>query len=175
MIVSVFTALRHATARIRAAFRDIPGSPASLWRRLAAIVYDGFLLIALWIITTFPVVILLHGHPLQNEPAFLQALLYLETCAFYTYFWRMKGQTLGMQVWRVKAVSDHGQLLSFGKCAARCFFATFSLALLGLGLLWMLFDPKQLAWHDRASGTCVIYLGRKAGGASDAESGASGS
>jgi uncharacterized RDD family membrane protein YckC len=30
---------------------------------------------------------------------------------------------------------------------------------LGLGFIWILFDREKLAWHDRASGTRVIFLG----------------
>ena len=30
------------------------------------------------------------------------------------------------------------------------------------GFFWILFDPDGLAWHDRASGTKVVFLGKNA-------------
>ena len=133
-------------------------TPASLWRRLAAILYDGFLVVALWFITTTLMVAFLNDGKAISGPYF-QLLLYMEAGAFYAYFWHFKGQTLGMQVWKIRAINDTGQILTLGECAVRFFFATFSLMFLGLGFLWILFDRDSLAWHDRASGTRVIFLG----------------
>lgn len=131
--------------------------PASLWRRLAAMLYDGFLILALWFISAIVLVAMNNGEELPRIP--LQIFLYLETALFYTYFWRVKGQTLGMQVWKIRTVTDTEEILTLGECAVRFFFATFSFAMIGLGFLWILFDPEKLAWHDRASGTRVLYLG----------------
>ena len=33
---------------------------------------------------------------------------------------------------------------------------------LGLGYLWVLFDPGRLAWHDRLSGTRLVVLEKTA-------------
>lgn len=131
---------------------------ATFWRRLAALVYDSFLVVAIWMISTMLIVSLFNSGEPVGGPMY-QALLYLETAAFYFYFWRMKGQTLGMQVWKIQAVNEIGEILSLGECAVRFFFATFSTMFLGLGFVWILFDRDNLAWHDRASGTRVIYLG----------------
>ena len=65
-----------------------------------------------------------------------------------------------MQVWKIKTTNYSGEILTFTECAVRFVFATFSFALMGLGFLWILFDPEKLAWHDRASGTRVIFLGK---------------
>jgi uncharacterized RDD family membrane protein YckC len=131
---------------------------ASLWRRLAALVYDSFLVVAIWMLSTMLMVALLNsGEPVAG-PVY-QAFLYFESAAFYFYFWRVKGQTLGMQVWKIRTVNEMGEILSLGECATRFFFATFSTAFLGLGFAWILFDRENLAWHDHASGTRVIYLG----------------
>ena len=132
---------------------------AGFWHRMAAMLYDSFLILALWTITTLLLVALPNDGNAVGGPAF-QLLLYLEASAFYTYFWHFNGQTLGMQVWKIRVINDAGQSLSLGECAARCFFATFSLALMGLGFIWMLFDPERLAWHDRASGTRVVHVGK---------------
>lgn len=134
---------------------------AGLWRRLAAMLYDSFLVVALWFLTTIVMVALLNDGNAIEGPAF-QMFLYLEAGAFFSYFWHVKGQTLGMQVWKIKAVNDAGEIMTLAECMVRYFFATLSLFFLGLGFLWILFDPERLAWHDRASGTRIIFLGKDA-------------
>lgn len=96
------------------------------------------------------------------EGPLYQAFVYLLIGSFYSYFWHVKGQTLGMQVWKIKAISETGEIMTLSECAVRYFFATVSLVFMGLGFVWMLFDPEKLSWHDRATGTRVIYLGKDA-------------
>ena len=132
---------------------------ASLMRRLAAMIYDAFLIVALWMLSVFLLVVFLNDGEAISGPG-LTLFLYLETATFYIYFWRMKGQTLGMQVWKIRALNKDGAIMSLGECLARFFFATFSTLFLGLGFVWMLFDKSGLAWHDRASGTCVVHLNK---------------
>ena len=130
---------------------------AGLFRRLAAILYDSLLIIAMWLITTLLLVAFINDGAALQGPLF-QFGLYFEACLFYSYFWRLRGQTLGMQVWKIKLVSPSLQTLSWQECFARLFFALVSVSMLGLGFIWMLFDPDKLTWHDRASGTRVVLL-----------------
>ena len=130
---------------------------AGLFRRLAAILYDSLLIIAMWLITTLLLVAFINDGAELRGPLF-QFGLYFEACLFYSYFWRLRGQTLGMQVWKIKLVSPSLQTLSWQECFARLFFALVSVSMLGLGFIWMLFDPERLTWHDRASGTRVVLL-----------------
>ena len=130
---------------------------AGLFRRLAAILYDSLLIIAMWLITTLLLVAFINDGAALQGPLF-QFGLYFEACLFYSYFWRLRGQTLGMQVWKIKLVSPSLQTLSWQECFARLFFALVSVSMLGLGFIWMLFDPDRLTWHDRASGTRVVLL-----------------
>ena len=130
---------------------------AGLFRRLAAILYDSLLIIAMWLITTLLLVAFINDGAALQGPLF-QFGLYFEACLFYSYFWRLSGQTLGMQVWKIKLVSPSLQTLSWQECFARLFFALVSVSMLGLGFIWMLFDPDRLTWHDRASGTRVVLL-----------------
>ena len=130
---------------------------AGLFRRLAAILYDSLLIIAMWLITTLLLVAFINDGAALQGPLF-QFGLYFEACLFYSYFWRLRGQTLGMQVWKIKLISPNLQTLSWQECFARLFFALVSVSMLGLGFIWMLFDPERLTWHDRASGTRVVLL-----------------
>ena len=133
---------------------------AGLFRRLAAILYDSLLIISMWLITTLLLVAFINDGTALQGPLF-QFGLYFEACLFYSYFWRLRGQTLGMQAWKIKLVSPSLQTLSWQECFARLFFALVSVSMLGLGFIWMLFDPDRLTWHDRASGTRVVLLGKE--------------
>ena len=107
---------------------------ASISRRLAAIIYDSFLVLAIWMIsTTLLVAVLTDGEELAG-PVY-QIFLYVEIGIFYSYFWRFKGQPLGMQVWKICTVDRENQPLSLRKCLVRFFYATIFLIPLGLGFL----------------------------------------
>ena len=121
--------------------------------------YDLLLLIA-WVFIPWVIISMVMERS-YDGPLF-QAMVYLQIGLFFTYFWRLKGQTLGMQVWKIKTINDRGEILTFAECVVRFFFATFSFAVMGLGFVWILFDPDRLAWHDRASGTRVVFLGKNA-------------
>ena len=121
--------------------------------------YDLLLLIA-WVFIPWVIISMVMERS-YDGPLF-QAMVYLQIGLFFTYFWRLKGQTLGMQVWKIKTINDRGEILTFAECVVRFFFATFSFAVMGLGFVWILFDPDRLAWHDRASGTRVVFLGQNA-------------
>ena len=132
-----------------------PGQPvnAGFLRRIAAMAYDGLLIVAIWSISTLLVVSFTGG---EVVGVLFQLFLYAEVALFYIYFWHFRGQTLGMQVWKIQTVNDVGEVLNLAECGVRFFFATLSVLCLGLGLVWILFDPQGLAWHDRASGSRVI-------------------
>ena len=121
--------------------------------------YDLLLLIA-WVFIPWLIISMVMERS-YDGPLF-QAMVYLQIGVFFIYFWRLKGQTLGMQVWKIKTINGRGEILTFAECVVRFFFATFSFAVMGLGFVWILFDPDRLAWHDRASGTRVVFLGKNA-------------
>lgn len=99
--------------------------------RLYGIIYDGLLLVALWMITSALLVPLAtpdtaaQQHQLTVTPeAFRQFVLFpalvVVTWLFYGYFWTRAGQTLGMQTWRLKVVRADGSRLRWGDAIARC-------------------------------------------------------
>lgn len=120
--------------------------------------YDAFLVVALWMVTTYVMVAIFNeGEPVDG--LWFQLLLYLEALFFYFVFWRIHGQTLGMQVWKIRAVDDDGKIMTSRQCVLRFLVATLSLAALGLGFFWMLVNKDRLTWHDMASRSHVVYLG----------------
>ena len=137
---------------------DLPN--ASLLRRTAALIYDLFLIVALLFIGTF-VATQMIGQGNSVSGIWFQLYLYLLILAFYTIFWRIKGQSLGMQVWRIRTVDEQGGIMSYTQCVLRFLTATFSFCALYLGFLWMLIDRKKMTWHDRLTRTRVVYLGNR--------------
>jgi len=125
-------------------------------RRLGALIYDGLLILALWMISTLVVIGLNdRQEPLQG-PVY-QSFLYLESLLFFVYFWTFKGQTLGMQVWRLQLISESGHLLNPRQALARFLIATLSIGCFGIGFLWML-APHGRALHDLLTGTRVVEV-----------------
>lgn len=127
---------------------------AGLPRRLAAIVYDLLLLVALLMVATLAL-LLVSGA--ENVPrVLLQAWVLLISFAFFGWFWTHGGQTLGMRAWRLKLVRDSGGAVGWADAARRFLAAILAWLPAGLGFIWSLFDRERLAWHDRLSHTRLV-------------------
>lgn len=132
-------------------YRNCP--PASLFKQLAAMVYDSFLIVALLFLVTTIAFIVNGGEAVRPTNSF-RLLLLLSIFTFYAWFWHKSGQTLGMSAWKIRIVSDFGGNPSWGTCYLRLMFALISLLCFGLGYLWRLFKPYT--WHDRLSQTSIV-------------------
>jgi uncharacterized RDD family membrane protein YckC len=129
-------------------------------------VYDGFLILPV-IMATVAIatgVAVLAGNDSGSNysatlpPLLVQALAIVCVVCFYSCFWRLKGQTLGMQAWRIKLYSLRGDTISYRQVGLRCLGAGLSLAAFGLGYLWSLVDRDGRCWHDYLSGTALELL-----------------
>jgi uncharacterized RDD family membrane protein YckC len=133
-----------------------------LVRRLAAILYDTLLVAALLFFATIPFIALNRGEAVETTDNLLyRAALVLVTYLFFVGYWTKRGRTLGMQSWELVIENDEGRLPSLQQASIRFFAAILSWLLLGLGFFWQLWDPDRLTWHDRLSGTRLLYLPRK--------------
>ena len=136
---------------------------AGLLRRLGAMLYDGLLLIGVLMVATALFLPLTGGEAVVSgrNPmlgwVYRAALLAL-IAGFFGVFWTLRGQTLGMASWRLRVEREDGALLGWGDTLRRLGWALVSLLPLGLGFLWILFDPERRAWHDRLSRTRVVVL-----------------
>lgn len=133
-------------------------SPPSLFRRIAAMLYESVLLFAILFVAGL-IHRALFGDP-QNpiQSNFLFIYLWLISGAYFVYCWTRSGQTLAMQTWRIKLIGLDGMSLSIDQAAKRYVFATFSLMFFGLGFLWAWFDREGLYLHDRLSGGRLIFV-----------------
>lgn len=117
------------------------GAPAGLFRRLAALLYDLLLVIALGFIATFAMLPLTRGEAILTETqGFVghayHALLAVLVFAYFGWSWTQSGQTLGMRAWRIRLESGNGAPLNWPASLVRFLF--------GAGLAWL---AALGAWH----------------------------
>ncbi len=123
---------------------------------MVALFYDLILIIALCVGLT-----LLITYALNTEVE--SPLMYLVFLAlgvgFYCYFWKKnKGQTLGMQVWKVRLAQDDSSEVSFGRMVYRCLLGLVFTLLFGLNYLPMLFREDKKTLNDILSKTFLIKV-----------------
>lgn len=138
-----------------------------LFRRLAAILYDTFLvlpMIMLVIAVATGIGVAITGEAGNQDysatlpPWLVQLLTVGVIVGFYSYFWLLKGQTLGMQAWRIRLRTVDGAQISAHQAFLRCAAVILSLLPAGLGYLWCLVDRNRRCWHDSLSGTELELL-----------------
>lgn len=137
---------------------------AGLMRRLAAMVYDSLIMMAVLmaygaIAVGIKSLIVPHEPGERIELGMVSfGLMLVVVVLFNAFFWQRGGQTVGMKAWRLKVVNDQGKLPSWGQSIKRCLFAWVSFALGGMGYFWCLIDRNSMTAHDHLSGTQVVVL-----------------
>ena len=133
---------------------DSPG----LFRRLASMVYDGLLLVALLFVVTFIFTLIFGSVAAANLRYVLQGLLWLVMGAYFLWYWTHGGQTLAMQTWRIRLLHDNDAPLTLKQALLRYVAASAGVLFFGAGLIWALFDREGLFLHDRLVGTRLVLL-----------------
>lgn len=159
--------------------------PAPIWRRCAAAVYDGLLLLGLWLVALMLDTVMRDAVGAEREWHALRAYLFLIGLAFFGWFWTHGGQTLGMRAWRLHLRRGNGEPPRWVDAALRyslmllCWGIVLTPALLQLprlaagpharaasfvagaaivlGLLLMRLDARRRAPQDWLSGTETLY------------------
>lgn len=148
--------------------------PADLTRRLAAIFYDSLLCLALAMVVTLAyqqgLLRAIYGSEqlkamseagaLDSDPL-LASLVFLSLFAFFAKFWTHNGQTLGMQVWRIRVQNKDGSAISLWQALIRFLTAMLSWACLGFGFWWILWDKRKCGWHDHYSESLIVLLPKR--------------
>lgn len=94
---------------------------------------------------------------LDGDPL-LSALVLLSLFGFFGLFWTLKGQTLGMQAWRIRVQQPEGTSITWKQALIRYIVAFPAWLCGGLGVLWPLIDRQSRTWQDIASGTRLRML-----------------
>jgi len=153
------------------------GERAGFFRRLAAMVYDVLVAVAVGMcaamvmIVTLIVMLKNGGLDMQGfaEPAdliqastgyklLIQSWVGLWVAGFFLWFWKRGGQTLGMRAWRLRIFSTVEEPVTMTRLITRLVGSLF-----GLGTLLVLFDVKEKqSLQDRLAKTEVLKLSKEA-------------
>lgn len=128
----------------------------SIWRRLASILYDFLLVVAVLIIMSIP----FFSFDLQENnllKVIIQIYYYLITQYFFVWFWVHNEGTLGMKTWKIKIICNNNRL-SYKQAIIRFNVAIISLLFFGLGFIISLFRKDKKCFHDIISKTALIKL-----------------
>ncbi len=119
-----------------------------LWKHVAALIYDIFPILALFLTTSLFLIMLRQGQEVQPRTFWLQVILFLEVFLYFTYSWKQGGHTLGMRAWKIRV--DNHQKLTWSQVSWRFFVGVISTLLLGAGLWSRKFNNKGWTWMDIA-------------------------
>ncbi len=141
---------------------------AGLLRRMAALLYDMFLVVSLWILLAFPLQLLFGGETSQvvdgrveTDPVLgwlLFIMMIVSAATFYIWFWRRTGQTLGMIAWRIRVVGINNENLDLKRGIIRFAAAWPAFWLFGLGYLYRYLDADGDALHEKLSASKTVLL-----------------
>lgn len=133
---------------------------AGFWVRVGASLIDTVLVLCV----TLPLLVAVYGWAyfdgshsglFAGSADFL--LSWVAPAVAVVAFWVYKQATPGKMVFRAKVVdAKTGNPLTVGQSVGRYLGYFVSTVPLGLGLIWVAFDPKKQGWHDKLAGTVVI-------------------
>ena len=120
-------------------------------KRIAASIYDLFLLLGVWfVVGSFAVWI--NGGIIEAK-WIGPFLVLISTWIFYGYFWTHGGKTLGMAVWKFEIYSIDENKINFQKVSIRFFSNVITVLLGGTPLILMYFSKNNLSLSDYLSKT----------------------
>ena len=77
----------------------------------------------------------------------------------YPIYFFGKGQTIGMEIMRIKLCKTDGTYpIGYWDGFVRCIGMSISGAVFYLGYLWILIDKNNQGWHDKIADTYVVKV-----------------
>ncbi len=140
------TAGELAVAAVPAVISAATLPRAGFWRRIGATFLD-FILIGM-------VLGMLHGIFHWNNGGGLP----LWFAIYNVIMWATKGTTIGGIVCGLKLVRLDDRPVDWGVAIVRGLSAFLSLAVAGLGFIWVAFDDEKQSWHDKIAGTTIVRV-----------------
>jgi len=130
------------------------------WARVLATLIDTVLVLCV----TLPLVIAVYGRSYfdVSKSGFIVGpadfiISWVLPAVAVVLFWLFRQATPGKMAISAQVVDARtGGRLSLGQSVLRYLGYFVSTIPFGLGLLWVAFDPKKQAWHDKIAGTVVI-------------------
>jgi uncharacterized RDD family membrane protein YckC len=132
--------------------------PAGPFRRVAALVYDGLLLLAVLFLGTAMLLPLTGGESITADHVGRWALLYqgfvaVLTVGFFGVSWTRRGQTLGMMSWKIRIETLEGLPLGWSQVALRLGLGLALVVMLAIGL-WLL--NRGTTWLAQVAGGLLL-------------------
>jgi len=90
-------------------------------------------------------------HQLHGHDAHLILL-----AAYGAVMWKLKGSTVGGIICGLQVVRVDGRPVDWPTAIVRALSCFLSLAVVGLGFIWIAIDNDRQAWHDKIAGTAVV-------------------
>jgi uncharacterized RDD family membrane protein YckC len=87
----------------------------------------------------------------------LGGIAFVVAGSIFLTFWALVGQTPGMRFLSIRLTYHGSRDITLGLATRRFLAVILSVIPLGLGFLAILRDPSRRAWHDRLTGTEVVY------------------
>jgi len=122
---------------------------AGFGERLVAYLIDAVILLVIDLLLLFVL-----GQPVAN------ILSFVITIAYYVGFWSQQGATPGKLVLGLEVIRQDGAPVDASTAALRYVGYIVSALAVGLGFLWILWDPNKEGWHDKIAKTRVIRVPR---------------
>ena len=113
---------------------------AGFWIRFAALLLD-FVLVG---------IVLSMVHLAHDE-------LPLILAAYGAVMWKLRGTTVGGIICGLRVVRLDGRPIDWPTAIVRALSSFLSIIVVGLGFIWVVFDPERQSWHDKIAGTVVVY------------------
>ena len=140
---------------------DSETDQAGLATRLVAAGIDLGLLFAVYSLASgvlASIISFTFGQQLSLAAAIVLGVLgFLAAGAVFSAFWALVGQTPGMRFLSIRLTYHGSRDITLGLAARRFLAVILSVIPFGLGFLAVLRDPSRRAWHDRMTGTEVVY------------------
>ena len=86
----------------------------------------------------------------------------LVLAAYGAVMWKLRGSTIGGIVFDLRVVRLDGREVDWETAIVRALSCFLSLAVAGLGFIWIAFDHENQAWHDKIAGTVVVRAAKGA-------------
>ena len=76
--------------------------------------------------------------------------------AYGAVMWKLKGSTIGGIICGLHVVRVDGRPIDWPTAIVRALSCFLSLAVVGLGFIWIAIDHDRQGWHDKIAGTAVV-------------------
>jgi uncharacterized RDD family membrane protein YckC len=133
------------------------------WIRVGAAIIDSLLVVCI----TLPIVFAIYGRAYLDKAGFVAGtadflVSWVAPSVAVVLFWLYRQATPGKMLLSLRVVdAKTGGSLTVAQSIVRYLGYFVSTIPLGLGLIWVAFDPRKQGWHDKLAGTVVVRSRRR--------------